>query len=475
MHPNVRDTRQARAAQTQPAVPAISSPETDNEEDVTRPPESGSDDEKELRSEGDTTSGSKVSSPQTSSPLKRKSPEQTARSKPKRPRSLQDKPDTLPSQLIHSGISEPSSQPDWLSSTLSQKRTSEMSKLRKTYGRKTGAPVFDRKPQIAETTSHKPTSKLLQLRGDQREQAPEPATKPQLDLSRMDVPLVEDKQPNLAVMKKLDIETDLGSSASTAASDIRVLDLASSPDLAQRTKLSTPLTSEDSDEDEAGIKTTAPPQHVDEPTTMTCPACRATIDCSMLPADVKDLRSLSIRVQQDICHQHRLSEAKVLAEKRAYPEIDWDCTEHQRIPGFIDHLRKVLSRKKKSFYQEELDRQVASSKKKPKLLREYLLNGVLDVATPGYYGPKGEKVMSHVITQEMATDLRQAIKKDSGLRAAGVGPYVAAVLVPELAMQLVMQDLGSDDQDRAREILAESTDVGRLLSPDDDHVELDEL
>ncbi|KAK5142716.1 hypothetical protein LTR16_012843, partial [Cryomyces antarcticus] len=50
--------------------------------------------------------------------------------------------------------------------------------------------------------------------------------------------------------------------------------------------------------------------------------------------------------------------------------------------------------------------------------------------------------------------------------SGGVSGYVQAVLVPELAMSLVKEDLrladDDDDDVRAREVLAESAEVGEL-------------
>jgi len=54
-----------------------------------------------------------------------------------------------------------------------------------------------------------------------------------------------------------------------------------------------------------------------------------------------------------------------------------------------------------------------------------------------------------------------------------VGGYVSAVLVPELTLQLVMEDmqLKSGKEEEGRKVLADSTNIGVLLNPDDDHLE----
>lgn len=55
-----------------------------------------------------------------------------------------------------------------------------------------------------------------------------------------------------------------------------------------------------------------------------------------------------------------------------------------------------------------------------------------------------------------------------------------AVLVPELAVSLVMEDLGSKSSRRAVDVIAESAELGELLNPEQEDkvraaAELDEV
>ena len=81
--------------------------------------------------------------------------------------------------------------------------------------------------------------------------------------------------------------------------------------------------------------------------------------------------------------------------------------------------------------------------------------------------------MVTAITQSLTDTLNKALQSDSVLRAAGVGGYLSAVLVPELTLQLVMKDmkLEPDQDNEGRKILEESTTIGDLLSPDDERLE----
>lgn len=66
--------------------------------------------------------------------------------------------------------------------------------------------------------------------------------------------------------------------------------------------------------------------------------------------------------------------------------------------------------------------------------------------------------------------LRRLAKQDPLITTAGgVGRYVQAVLVPEVAMRLVMQDMNKDKEE-ARAILRDSAELGKLLSEEMDEI-----
>lgn len=76
----------------------------------------------------------------------------------------------------------------------------------------------------------------------------------------------------------------------------------------------------------------------------------------------------------------------------------------------------------------------------------------------------------HIINH-LSDKLREQSSRDKLVAAAGVSGgvsgFVQAVLVPELAEQLVMEDLKVSST-RAREIITESAELGELLYPDVD-------
>ncbi|KAJ9647640.1 hypothetical protein H2204_000270 [Knufia peltigerae] len=205
-----------------------------------------------------------------------------------------------------------------------------------------------------------------------------------------------------------------------------------------------------------------------------CPICQKPVHDSESIFVPDNLRSLSFKQQQTFCSKHQVADAKELYRERGYPRIDWEDLEKSRIPKQMHLLKKLINRQTTSVYLDELDEKIKAAKGNRKAIRQYLANGVVDVAQPGYYGPKGTRIMVTVITDSLTDTLKTALGSDSVLRAAGVGGYVSAVLVPELTLQLVMSDMRLSDAAEGRRILNESTKIGVLLNPDDDHIERDD-
>lgn len=65
--------------------------------------------------------------------------------------------------------------------------------------------------------------------------------------------------------------------------------------------------------------------------------------------------------------------------------------------------------------------------------------------------------------------MRRLAAGDEIVKTAGVAGYAQLVLVPELAVRLVKEDMGVDDEG-ARQILRDSLDIGQRLNPAMDDV-----
>ncbi|EXJ86936.1 hypothetical protein A1O3_03890 [Capronia epimyces CBS 606.96] len=208
-----------------------------------------------------------------------------------------------------------------------------------------------------------------------------------------------------------------------------------------------------------------------EPSDLRCPVCQQKVsDSASLYVPAK-LRTLPFKRQQDFCAQHQVVEAKEQWQDRGYPDINWKEFEEIRIPRKLPILQEIINRKTASFYLEQLDKKIKAARGNRKAVKLYLNQGIVDVAKQGYYGPKGARVMVGAITAELTRSLNMALRSDSALRAAGVGGYVSAVLVPELTSLLVMEDMGLQNSEEARRVLDKSSRIGALLNPDDDHIE----
>ncbi|KAL2449909.1 hypothetical protein ABEF95_014578 [Exophiala dermatitidis] len=202
-----------------------------------------------------------------------------------------------------------------------------------------------------------------------------------------------------------------------------------------------------------------------------CPVCQKAVKDSASLFVPDNLRTLSFKKQQDFCLQHQVAEAHEQWHDRGYPDINWDNFETVRIPPKLPVLKEIINRSTPSYYLDQLDEKIKAARGNRKAVKLYLNEGIVDVAKQGYYGPKGARVMVGAIMTELTKPLNQALKSDSALRAAGVGGYVNAVLVPELTSLLVKEDMKLKNGEEARNVLDESSQIGALLNPDDDHVE----
>lgn len=68
------------------------------------------------------------------------------------------------------------------------------------------------------------------------------------------------------------------------------------------------------------------------------------------------------------------------------------------------------------------------------------------------------------VMSRFSSKLRRLSTDDPIIKEAGVAGYAQEVLVPELAVQLVKEDMGVSDE-AARQILRDSIDLGEKLNP----------
>ncbi|KAI1486055.1 RTC4-like domain-containing protein [Biscogniauxia mediterranea] len=191
-------------------------------------------------------------------------------------------------------------------------------------------------------------------------------------------------------------------------------------------------------------------------TTARCPMCHEVVDRELLDRH-SDNGRMSIKKQTAFCRLHSRKAALNSGSERGYPRIDWGtldsrCDKHQ------DFLKKILEGSQSSYFAKVLKEQVQSGKNRTLLKTE-------DSLTPGYYGPRGLRFMTEYIMRTLSTVVRKRAIEDRLVSARGYTGYVQTVLVPELAVRLIMEDMGVPEK-TAREILRDSIEIGELLYED---------
>ncbi|KAI5862211.1 hypothetical protein GGS23DRAFT_111532 [Durotheca rogersii] len=195
-----------------------------------------------------------------------------------------------------------------------------------------------------------------------------------------------------------------------------------------------------------------------EPVAVTarCPMCREVVDAKLLAKHSDDGR-MNIRKQAAFCRLHKRKTALRSRAEKGYPKIDWGAL-NSRLGSHHDFLKDVLEGTRPSHYGNLLRRNVESGKNRTLLRTE-------DSLTPGYYGPRGLRVMTEYIMRALSSTVRKRAVEDRLVSARGYTGYVQAVLVPELAVRLIMEDMKVGEGE-ARAIMQDSIEFGELLYED---------
>ncbi|KAI1431020.1 RTC4-like domain-containing protein [Xylaria sp. CBS 124048] len=188
-----------------------------------------------------------------------------------------------------------------------------------------------------------------------------------------------------------------------------------------------------------------------------CPICHEEVDCKLLEKHSTNGK-MSIKQQTAFCRLHKRESAVNAGIAKGYPKIDWEamgdrCRVHQAF------IRDILEGAQASHYRDVLKENVEAGKNRTLLKSS-------DNITPGYYGPRGLRVMTEFIMRTLSSVIRRRAVEDKLISARSYTGYVQLVLVPELAVRLIMDDM-SVSKERAREVLEESAEIGELLYEED--------
>ena len=189
-----------------------------------------------------------------------------------------------------------------------------------------------------------------------------------------------------------------------------------------------------------------------------CPMCNEEVDENVLKKFKKIHPGLRMTLRQEnlFCTFHKKKSAAKIWRKKRYPEIDWNGLD-ERIAKHYKFLRAILQGGE-SHYGDIFSQKIKSGQNRTLLKSEDDLN-----LSPGYYGARGLRAMTDNLTWKFSSLLRERSVKDRLISARGHTAYVQAVLVPELAVQLIKDDMGVDVE-KARVIMEESISVGELMN-----------
>ncbi|KAL9015420.1 MAG: hypothetical protein Q9185_007179 [Variospora sp. 1 TL-2023] len=174
---------------------------------------------------------------------------------------------------------------------------------------------------------------------------------------------------------------------------------------------------------------------------------------------------LSVRQQQRLCKAHRVRSAEGTWKAKGYPSVDWNSFP-QRLAKYDSALTDVLSGTTSSFYRNSYEDQVKAGVNRT--LQQTLMSGSnSEDLKRGYYGTKGARMIMDHLMSRFAARIRRRAATDKLVSAAGVAGFVQAVLAPELVVMLVKDDMQVDEE-QARVVLEESSEIGHLLNEEED-------
>lgn len=220
------------------------------------------------------------------------------------------------------------------------------------------------------------------------------------------------------------------------------------------------------------------PKEVEEGTQ--CPICRAPVHTD----DYWDYwkgKDRTVKNQNQFCRIHRTKSAQEEYNK-GYPEIVWDDLPHRIKKRRMD-LYKILHNERSSTYRDRYEplaltgraAAVPSRRKDlPEHVQQELESHALDDLStyPGYYGPHGRRLITETVMKVLKNEIKNC--SDPVVQGSGPATFVQAVLVPEVAIMLIMEDCLVDRQ-AAEEIREKTYELGVLLNEEiEDSIEVHE-
>lgn len=204
----------------------------------------------------------------------------------------------------------------------------------------------------------------------------------------------------------------------------------------------------------------------DEENKIVCPYCHDTISDAELIRRLRSSKHMNMSKQATFCRSHRRAEGLREWKERGYPDIEWDQLP-RRVAKLSDHATWLIHNERNSIYRDRLAEKISSGSYRSMLQALNNDASSMNSFIPGYYGGKGAKIIANQLMSTFSEEIRKRAGQDKVIGAAGAGGFVQAVLVPEIAVNLIMDDLAVGE-DEAGVIVEESADLGDLLFEEDD-------
>lgn len=211
-----------------------------------------------------------------------------------------------------------------------------------------------------------------------------------------------------------------------------------------------------------------------------CTLCKA-------PIEVEDYwefwkgKDKTVKNHTAFCHTHQKKSAQDKYRREGYPPIDWE-TLPTRIRKHRIPLFQILTNDRPSTYRARYEPLALTGKAAaipsrrkdlPSNIQDELDSYALDDQStyPGYYGPHGRRAITEHVMRVLKTEIKYC--KDAVVQGSGPAAFVQAVLVPECAILLIMEDCRVD-RERAEVIRENTYEMGLLLNEEvEDEVEGD--
>ncbi|RMZ66881.1 RTC4-like domain-containing protein [Pyrenophora seminiperda CCB06] len=190
-------------------------------------------------------------------------------------------------------------------------------------------------------------------------------------------------------------------------------------------------------------------------------------------------RDKTVKNKSAFCHAHKKKSAQDEYTQEGYPEIDWKALP-RRIRRHKSTLTKLLGKDSCSIHRDRYEPLALTGKAASvpsrrtdlsQSAQDSLDSFALDehAAYPGYYGPHGRRVITEHVMETFKSELKKS--KDRVVQASGIAAFVQAVMVPEVAILLIMEDC-KVDKEAAEGIREKTYNMGLLLNEEiEDEIE----